>query len=507
MPPGREAVEAPITSRSPRVRAEPAPSRSPPPPAHTGSGRPESDPTPPEGALAAILRRARERRGIAIAQAADAANVGLHTLLGWEAGIAVPRLDGLARLAGVIGLDLGDLSGAGHPGEERALRYERFGVVFRRARERRGLSEDAVARAVGVSAPALHRWEKGTGLPQTKWVPRLARCLGLYLGEVDAVLGAPAAPVAVHDEDEDEKKAPAALRPAAIAIGVLLRARRDARRWSRGELARRTGIATANLVFYEKGLNVPGAENLGRLAWALDLDLGDLEPILSPWAAARRRWEHLGLALRLARERRDWTREDVAERAGLRVALVGGWEENAEASPLRTLGALADALGLGLGELDELLAPHEPRAERFERIGPALKSARELRGVDRQELARRTGIRLTLIGRWDAGGVPKVGDFGLLAAALELRLGDLDAALDDAAAWVRVERVVGVDADLRRLARELLGGVADPSLATERHVGVLLAAVRAVAGAAAATASGARLESPTGSTVTVPGGG
>jgi hypothetical protein len=100
-----------------------------------------------------------------------------------------------------------------------------------------------------------------------------------------------------------------------------------------------------------------------------------------------------------------------------------------------------------------------------------------------------------------------VGDLGLVAAALELRLGDLDAALDDASAWVRAERVVGVDAGLRRLARELLGGVANPSLATERQVGVLLAAVRTMAGAAAVTAGGARLESSTGSTVTARGGG
>jgi len=72
--------------------------------------------------------------------------------------------------------------------------------------------------------------------------------------------------------------------------------------------------------------------------------------------------------------------------------------------------------------------------------------------------------------------------FGLAAAALELELGELGSALDAAAAWVRAGRAAGVDADVLRLTKDLLGEVEVPSLDTERQVGVLLAAARALAG-------------------------
>lgn len=472
---GGRRPEAPAARPAP---PEPRPAPPAPLPVPEAPAAPER--LPPEKALGAILRRARERRGLEIEQVAQAAAVGLSPLLGWEAGITLPRLDSLTRLGGVVGLDLGDLAAAVPPAAPDQRRYHRFGEVFAAARQRRKLSVAAVARSVGVAETTVLTWEEGKSLPQNRWLPRLARRLGLHLGEVDALLGGPAAP----EEPEEELVAPGGEAPRSrrttARLGAMLRARREERGWSRSRLAERAGIPAGNIGTYEAGASAPGLEYLGRLAWALDLGLGDFEALASPWAEARRRWGLLGLALRLRREQRGWTREELAVRAELGVVLVRRWEEDPEAVSLRTLDPLAGALGLGLGELDELLGQEAPRTVRFEEIGRALGTVRDRRGIEREELARWTGISIKQIGAWEAGRVPNVAHFGLAAAAIELDLGELDAALDDAAARARADHDAGVDANARRLARELLG---DPParLETERQVAVLLAAARAVA--------------------------
>lgn len=431
--------------------------------------------------LGTILRRKREERGEGLAEVAQKLGIGLHTMLSWEAGISIPRLDSLARLAAVIGLDLGDLALELPAAQAPPKRLDHFGKVFRRARRERRLTPAAVARTVGASPSSIENWEEGRTLPQTRFLPRLARRLGLHLGEVDEVLGAPAAPALPDDESETEGEVEERPRPpAAAALGKLLGSRRKRRRMPPKVLAERTGIDRKTLTHYETGRDAPDVEHLGLLAWALDLDLGDFEAVLSPWSAWRRRWEHLGAALRLLRERHGWTQEELAERAGVRVRVVEQWEMGAETAFLPILGDLLDAFGLSLGELEELFDPDVPRLHRWEGIGRALKVLRERRGVDRAELTKRTGIRAAQLGRWEAGGVPRVTGFGVVAAVLELDLGDLGAALDEAVARARADRALEVDDDVRRLTRELLGGAGD-SFGTERHVAVLLAATRAMA--------------------------
>lgn len=467
----------PEATAAPPAPPEPRPAPAPHLPAEEPAA---SDRLPPEKALGAILRRARERRGLEIEQVAQAAAVGLSALVVWEAGIKSPRLDSLTRLGGVIGLDLGDLAGAVAPAAPDRSRYHRFGDIFTAARQRRKLNVAAVARSVGVAETSVLTWEEGRSLPQNRRLPSLARRLGLHLGEVDAVLGGPAAPeLPADDPPAAGGEAPRSRRTTA-RLGAMLRARREDRGWSRSRLAERAGVAAGNIVTYEAGTSAPSLEYLGRLAWALDLGLGDFEAFASPWAEARRRWGQLGLALRLRREQRGLTREELAVRAELGVALVRRWEEDPEAASLRTLDPLAGALGLGLGELDELLGPEASRTMRFDEIGRALGTARDRRGIERDELARWTGISVKQIGSWEAGRVPNVAHFGLAAAAIELDLGDLDAALDEAAARVRTARAAGADATARRLARELLGEPPAP-LETEHQVAVLLAAARAVA--------------------------
>jgi transcriptional regulator with XRE-family HTH domain len=229
---------------------------------------------------------------------------------------------------------------------------------------------------------------------------------------------------------------------------------------------------------------------LGRLAHALELDLGDFAEALNPWSAARRRWEHLGRALRLVRERRGWSREQLAERAGIKVALVKRWEEKERKAPrMTTLGPIVEALGIGLGELDGVFGPELPRANRFEQLGRAIGVIRESRGLDRDALARRSGVAQTAIARWEGGAVPSLGNFAPVAAVLELDLGDLEAALDEAVAQARAEEIQGVDSVVRGLARDVLREAGAPPLGQESRVAVLLAGVRDLVKVTAAAVS------------------
>jgi len=207
----------------------------------TAAGDDEGKPRA-ESPLGAILRRARQRRRLSLEQVAEATGKSLHSLLGWEAGITVPRLDSLATLAGVIGLDLGDLAGAVSPPAPERRRFHRFGELFQAARQRARLTVAGVAKPVGVSPSAVMAWEEGRRLPQPQWLPRLARRLGLNLGEVDDVLGAAASPELPEREEEAEDQERTPPRAVTAALGTLLRSRRERRGLTRADLAKQTGI-------------------------------------------------------------------------------------------------------------------------------------------------------------------------------------------------------------------------------------------------------------------------
>jgi len=62
----------------------------------------------------------------------------------------------------------------------------------------------------------------------------------------------------------------------APALGPQIRALRQAREWSLGQLAERTGIAAPNLSRLEHGKHVPGWGTLEKLAAAFDVPMGEL---------------------------------------------------------------------------------------------------------------------------------------------------------------------------------------------------------------------------------------
>ena len=57
-------------------------------------------------------------------------------------------------------------------------------TTIRQLRQARGLTQEQVARALGVSAPAVSKWETGASLPEVTLLPALARLLGTDLNEL-----------------------------------------------------------------------------------------------------------------------------------------------------------------------------------------------------------------------------------------------------------------------------------------------------------------------------------
>lgn len=62
---------------------------------------------------------------------------------------------------------------------------------LRRLREKKGITQAALAGALGVKPQAVGKWERGDGYPRATLLPKLAEVLGceigeLYAGEADA---------------------------------------------------------------------------------------------------------------------------------------------------------------------------------------------------------------------------------------------------------------------------------------------------------------------------------
>ena len=55
---------------------------------------------------------------------------------------------------------------------------------LRRLREKAGLTQAALAEALGVRPQAVGKWERGAGYPRAELLPVLARLLGCEIGEL-----------------------------------------------------------------------------------------------------------------------------------------------------------------------------------------------------------------------------------------------------------------------------------------------------------------------------------
>ena len=55
----------------------------------------------------------------------------------------------------------------------------KVGRIVRERRKALGLTQEQVAEALGISAPAVNKWEREVSLPDITLLPPLARLLGV----------------------------------------------------------------------------------------------------------------------------------------------------------------------------------------------------------------------------------------------------------------------------------------------------------------------------------------
>ncbi len=137
------------------------------------------------------LRSLRQAAGVPVSRIADDLGVRAATVYNWEAGRArIPDhlLPGLASSVGTSELRLRQVLQAAPP-------VAPVGPVppLRRLRRRSGLSQEAVARRIGVSRHRIGSWERGARPPL--WAVRaLAAVYGVPVSRVAQVTGVPAPP-------------------------------------------------------------------------------------------------------------------------------------------------------------------------------------------------------------------------------------------------------------------------------------------------------------------------
>lgn len=142
--------------------------------------------------LPTLLRQARHAKGLTRAEVAVRGKMSRPALLAFEIGEKSPNLTQAIRLYKVLGVDLGQvLHLAGHAPTREVAEYRahllrqatrikatgRFGAQLRRKRTRCGISQTALAEAMGLRREEFSRWE-GDRSPKLETVIRIEEYLG-----------------------------------------------------------------------------------------------------------------------------------------------------------------------------------------------------------------------------------------------------------------------------------------------------------------------------------------
>jgi transcriptional regulator with XRE-family HTH domain len=80
------------------------------------------------------------------------------------------------------------------------------------------------------------------------------------------------------------------------------------------------------------------------------------------------RFENIGKALRLLREKQGKSQNDLAQTAGITSAMLSNYETGEKKPSLDSLGKVLDALGLYLGKIDDALDMVNDRPPRREQL-------------------------------------------------------------------------------------------------------------------------------------------
>jgi transcriptional regulator with XRE-family HTH domain len=198
---------------------------------------------------------------VPVSRIADDLGVRAATVYNWEAGRARIPDEHLPRLASVVGTSESRLRQTLRAAS--AIEQSAPASPLRRLRRRSGLSQEAVARRIGVSRHRVGDWERGTRPPL--WAVRaLAAVYGVPVSRLARAAEVPAPPLL------DRRR----WQP-----GDLPRVLWTLRAWSgltQREVAARCGVHPTSVRAWEAGRTVPGARSRERLERLYGLAVGEL---------------------------------------------------------------------------------------------------------------------------------------------------------------------------------------------------------------------------------------
>jgi transcriptional regulator with XRE-family HTH domain len=253
------------------------------------------------------LAAARTASGLTASDLARRLHVSPSCVSRWEAGERLPGARARSGIARVLGIDLGTVDALF--GGRRAPSEVVLAAGLPVARRRAGLSQEAVARGLGVDDSSVRRWEREGRLPASR-MPALLALL--------------------QCADLDEWPAPGTGLP---PLRSSLRRLRVRRRMPAVVLASRLGVSPATVWAWERGTRRPNWQMARRLA---DVLMVPTEQIFSVLGLESPR--HLNDAQRgrpdlcspgFLRDLRQWngmTQREFAQRLGVGRATVADWE-------------------------------------------------------------------------------------------------------------------------------------------------------------------------------------
>lgn len=112
-----------------------------------------------------LLEAARRRAGLTQQQLARAAQLSRASIANYEAGVTLPAVDALYRIAQATNVTVRDFLPSGTPSSLPLLRAEL------------GLSQEELADLLGVSRGTYARWEQGKAAPDADQAEALSRVL------------------------------------------------------------------------------------------------------------------------------------------------------------------------------------------------------------------------------------------------------------------------------------------------------------------------------------------
>lgn len=225
----------------------------------------------------------------------------------------------------------------------------RFGEKVRELRKGRGITQEQLADAADVARTTVFDLEKGTGKSvRLGMAKKVLTALGLDEEQVRALLR-------LAQEERDAKKG--------LETGAAERIRRlrAEHGMSQEEFAEGVGVNRSIISLLETGMRLPSAFQLKRIADAFGLAGGAREEFvgqpMSALSALNRKVAETGLGRRLKelRIRSDVSQRELGGKVGWAQSGVSDFELGKRVPDKWQLYKIADALGLGGGETDELM--------------------------------------------------------------------------------------------------------------------------------------------------------